>query len=366
MKNITRTYFLVGLVSMAVLSQAQAQQAIHVGNADGTPVTQADIMKDVLGSYIKGSVAYEDAAWPLFIGAADAGLCKDTVYRTGYAPRVIEAKMEEAYIGSTGIIPGVTVHFVVPNSPAAQAGLKENDQIVTINGRSTPTTGKSISKKFAEQFQEAVDSAGSSAGLVELEVKQGADVNRISFKAVKSCNLTISSLPDAGRFTEEPDPSQVMVSQTVMEQASDDVERQIVLAYAMSKNLSGAVAAKRNINRFAKLLDTAVQLAPLALPVSPSMLGFGSTAAMIAPTGSAAANLFSGSMTGKNDQISLAILKSAGISAQQVVAFWEKYMASDSNAMVLKWVNGSAMSKSRLDTIRQAAAIEQTVTAQAN
>ncbi len=315
-------------------------------------------MQGVLGSYIKGSVAHEDVAWPLFTGAASAGLCKDTVYRTGYTPRVVDGKMEEAYIGSTGIIPGMTVHYVVPNSPAALAGLKENDQIAAINGRMTPTAGKNISKKFAEMFQDAVDLAGVNGGQVELDVKQGSELKRITFKSVKSCNLSISSIPDAGRFTEEPDPTKVMISQTVMEQTTDDVERQIVIAYAMSKNLSGAVAAKRNINRFAKMLDTAMQLAPLALPISPSMLGYGTATTMIAPAGNAAASMFAGSKSGKNDEISLLVLKSAGISAQRVVEFWEKYMASDSNAMVLKWVNGSAMTESRLNAIREVASKE--------
>ncbi len=262
-------------------------------------------------------------------------------------------------------MPGANVHYVVPNSPIALAGLQVKDVILSVNGQSLPTSGNGLSKKISAQLISATDLAGSSGGKVELVVMQGSAVKTISVKPVKSCNLTISSLPDAGRFNDTPDPSQVMVSPTIMEQAANDVERQIVMAYAMSKNLSGAVAAKKNINRFAKMLDTAITYAPLVVPVDPSVLGYGNmthglpgTAAMLGMAGSVAANSASAMKSGKNDEISLAILKTVGISAQQVVDFWEKYMASDSNSMVLKWVNGAAMSPTRLDAIRAVAVQE--------
>ena len=355
MKTLNSILLTAALVALQSTAQAQS---VSLGNA--TPPNQAEIMQGVLGAYVKGSTTYQDTAWPLFVNAAAAGLCQDTVYRTGFSPRVVDAKMEEAYIGSTGILPGVTVHYVVPNSPAAQAGLKENDQVASVNGRPAPASGKNISKKFSEMFEEAVANAGKTGGAVELEVNQAGQIKRISLTPVKTCNLSISALADAGRFMEQPDPTQVLVSQAVMEQAADETERQIVIAYAMAKNLSGAVAAKRNVNRFASALNTAMLFAPLALPVDPTVMGLGTVlGGGIEPVGHVAANLFAATKSGKADEISLAILKASGINAIQVLAFWEKYLASDSNSMVLKWVNGSAMTKARLDVIRKAANTEQ-------
>lgn len=351
-------------LSALVLSSSitNAQEAVRMTNPDGSPITQGQAMQNILGSHVNRSSPYEDVAWPLFTGAASAGLCKDVTYRTGYTPSVIDAKMEEAYIGSTGIIPGANVHYVVPNSPIALAGLQAKDVILSVNGRSLPTSGKGLSKKISEQFNDAVLLAGNNGTLVDLEVMQGSAAKKLSVRPVKSCNLSVSSQPDAGRFNDTPDPSQVMVSPTIMEQAANDVERQIVMAYAMSKNLSGAVAAKKNISRFAKLLDAAIAYAPLVMPVDPSLLGYGNmtrglpgAAEMVGMAGSVAANSASAMKSSKNDEISLAVLKSAGIGAQQVVDFWEKYMASDSNSMVYKWVNGAAMSPSRLDGIRAVA-----------
>jgi hypothetical protein len=74
------------------------------------------------------------------------------------------------------------------------------------------------------------------------------------------------------------------------------------------------------------------------------------------PATKAAGELFAASKNGNSDELSLAILKASGISASQVLAFWEKYLNSDANSMVFKWVNGSAMTKARLDVIRAEAA----------
>jgi membrane-associated protease RseP (regulator of RpoE activity) len=326
-------------------------QTISLGN--GVQANQSELMQNILGSYIKGTTTYEDTAWPLFVSAAQTGLCKDTVYRTGFTPRVIDTKMEEAYIGSTGILPGVTVNFVIPKSPADIAGLKENDQVATINGQSTPSSGKNISKRFSAMYEEAIALAGKSDSAVTLEVRRGNEIKQLRITPVKSCNLTISALADGGRFMENPDPTQVMVSPSVMDEATDDTERQIVIAYAMAKNLSGAVAAKRNANRAAKFLGNALQFAPLVMPVDPTIyMG----AILADPATKAAGELFAASKNGNSDELSLAILKASGISASQVLAFWEKYLNSDANSMVFKWVNGSAMTKARLDVIRAEAA----------
>lgn len=328
-------------------------QTVALGN--GAQANQTELMQNILGSYIKGTTTYQDTAWPLFVSAAQAGLCKDTVYRTGYIPRVIDSKMEEAYIGSSGILPGVTVNFVIPKSPADMAGLKENDQVATINGQATPSSGKYISKRFSEMYEEAITLAGKSGGGVELEVRRGTEIKLLRITPVKSCNLTISALADGGRFIENPDPTQVMVSAAVMYEATDDTERQIVIAYAMAKNLSGAVAAKRNANRAAKFLGTVMQFAPLAMPIDPSVY----MGAMLAdPATKVAGELFAARKNGDSDELSLAILKASGISANQVLAFWEKYLNSDANSMVFKWVNGSAMTNARLDVIRAKAAQE--------
>ncbi|WP_297800006.1 M48 family metallopeptidase [Arenimonas sp. GDDSR-1] len=328
-------------------------QTVALGNS--TQANQPELIQNILGSYIKGTTTYQDTAWPLFVSAAQAGLCKDTVYRTGFSPQVIDTKMEEAYIGSTGILPGVTVNFVIPKSPADIAGLRENDQVAIINGQATPSSGKNISKRFSEMYEEAITLAGKSGGGIELEVRRGTEIKQLKITPVKSCDLTISAMADGGRFMENPDPTQVMVSPAVMDEATDDTERQIVIAYAMSKNLSGAVAAKRNANRAAKFLGTVMQFAPLAMPVDPTVY----MGAMLAdPATKMAGELFAASKNGNSDELSLAILKASGISANQVLTFWEKYLNSDANTMVFKWVNGSAMTKARLDVIRAKAAQE--------
>lgn len=361
------------LLSLTLLSAVifanttQAQQAVTMTNADGTPMNQAELTEKILGSYVGGgdNTTYAGVAWPLFTHAADAGLCKDVVYRLGYTPKVLDSKLEESYVGSTGKFPGLTVNYVTPNSPIALAGLKENDVFVSVNGETIKTTGRNISRNFAEMLDDATNLAAGNGGQVTLEVLQGTSIKTLKVAPVKSCNLTISSAPDGGRFNDEPDPKKVLVSQTVMEQASDDVERQIVIAYSMSKNLSGAVATKRNINKTAKFLNNVLAFAPLALPVNPSMLGMAGMGlgGLVQPAGNAIAGVASGSKAGENDEISLAVLKSAGISAQQVVDFWEKYLESDSNSIVLRWVNGSDMTDKRLNKIRLVAQQESVQTA---
>lgn len=357
MKNTTLN--LISLAALLVASTGQAQSAMPTVNPDGTPFSQEQLMQKMMGSFVEGSNTYDAVAWPLFTGAAEAGLCKDTVYRTGYAPRVIDAKLEEAYIGGTGKIPVVTVTYVVPQSPAGLAGLKTGDTILSANGKSLVTSGRGISKKNAAILDEAATMAASTGSDMTLEVMKGSTLKQLRFKPVKSCNLTISTLPDAGRFNDSPDPTQVTISPTVMEQASDDTERRIVIAYAMSKNVSGSVAAKRNVGKVFKVLGAVASLAPLAVPVDPSLFGAIAGTETLANLGGAAANSVGNSGTAKNDKVALAILASAGIKAQEVVDFWEKYMASDSNAIVLKWVNGSAMTEKRLDEIRQVATQEQ-------
>lgn len=363
MKNIIVKTASIGLLLAASL--ATAQSALPTVNADGTPFTQEQLMQKMMGSYVEGSHTYDAVAWPLFVGAAQAGLCKDTVYRIGYSPRVVDAKLEEAYIGGTGRIPVVTVGYVVPQSPAGLAGLKEGDRILSANGTPLLTSGRNLSKKNVAILDAAAEQSAVSGTDMTLEVMQGSTPKQLRFKPVKSCNLTISSLPDAGRFNDTPDPTQVSISPSVMDQASDDVERQIVFAYAMSKNVSGSAQTKQTVGKMFKVLGTVSSLLPLAVPVDPSILGAVAGTEALANAGSAATNAIGRSGTAKDDKTALLILASVGINAQDVVDFWEKYMSSDANAVVYRWVNGSAMTEKRLNAIREVAAQEKSAQVQA-
>jgi beta-barrel assembly-enhancing protease len=239
-----------------------------------------------------------DVGYRLARGGAD--LCADRVPLSGIVPHHLaqyDEDFRDAAVSAFGLGAGPSVLVVASGSPAASAGIRADDRLVSIDGRAFPAgapSGKSVSYEAAEQAIVMLERAFAD-GSAELVLSSGEQVRTAHVDAETGCPSRFQVDPSRS-LQGSADGTYVEVSSGLVAFAETDDELAALLAHELAHNI----------------LDHRVRLDQAG--VKRGLLKyFGRNARLIRATEVEA------------DQLSIYLLDRAGYSPDAAAQFWKRF-----------------------------------------
>jgi beta-barrel assembly-enhancing protease len=146
-----------------------------------------------------------------------------------------EHRAAAAALFGMGSSPGVLL--VVPNSPAARAGLLRNDQIIAINGEPLPQlVPATADAEFApvEKLMDQLDIAFGS-GKASLQIKRDGQVHTLELEPEQGCASRFQVVP-AKNLRAKADGRYVQITSALVEDLNDE-ELAFILAHELAHNI---------------------------------------------------------------------------------------------------------------------------------
>jgi hypothetical protein len=173
---------------------------------------------------------------------ANAPLCARKKHATGLVLHDLAQYAPEARGAARahfGFAAPIAVAAVVPGSPAAIAGVRADDSLVSIDGAPTgvemPTAEGRPTTDRALKIDEAIDRAGSDA-LVTLGLIRGGAPLTVAVRPVDACKTRFELTLGDG-FNAEADGRIVQISARMFESFRDEDEAAAILAHELAHNV---------------------------------------------------------------------------------------------------------------------------------
>jgi hypothetical protein len=173
-----------------------------------------------------------------------------------YAPAAREAA--ERVFGFSG---HPTVLAVVPESPAAKAGLKRDDRIISINDK--PVAASNTRRADYDRLAEIKEQLASALarGSVTLLTNQG----KRQIAAINGCQSDVEIVPGR-KLNAHADGEIVQLSSAVVDEARDDDELAFVIAHELAHNImEHPQKLERGKRSTARIRETEVEADRMAL-----------------------------------------------------------------------------------------------------
>lgn len=177
------------------------------------------------------------------LSAASAGRCAHPEMLTGMTLHDIAAyshRERKAIEGELHLGMGFGVRLIVPDSVAANAGLKAGDTIVRVNGKELGTFGTSLIRRSASYARtaefELLLETELRRGPAQLVVIRGESLVTITLHAAQGCGGK-PVFYDEGGVNAWADGTYVAVTSKMIDFAQTDEELAFVLAHEMAHNI---------------------------------------------------------------------------------------------------------------------------------
>ena len=247
-------------------------------------------------------------AWPLLRAAAP--MCGEAVRpmigvyftnRHTYTKDFRETASE--YLG-VGKAPQAT--FLVPGSPAARAGMKERDVLLSIDGEAAPEGRRSVSE-LTDLFKEKLKSGEP----VVLGVRRGKQEKQFTVRPEESCDSQ-PLLADKDVINAFADGDNILVTRGMLRFVENDNELGFVIAHELAHNAMKHIDAQRRNFWLGSIVD----IVAIANGIySPGLFA------------SAAARVHAGEFEAEADYVALYIMARAGEPIDQAPTFWRRVAA---------------------------------------
>jgi hypothetical protein len=130
----------------------------------------------------------------------------------------------------------VGVMAVVAGSPAGVAGLKENDQLLSVNGQALDAIPGPVPGRASVERAQGILAAAMKRGPVTLKISTSGGERRVTFAAESGCasNVELVARREVNAWA---DGARVMVSQGLLAQCATDDDLALVIGHEMAHNL---------------------------------------------------------------------------------------------------------------------------------
>lgn len=266
------------------------------------------------------------------LGAA-AALCRDNV-RPNYGflvhdRRLYEGEYEPAAVRYFGLTDKVSVRHVHPRFPAAVAGLRAGDKVLTVNDRN-------VTDRRAADVQKMLREAGSP---LRMRIERDGRVKDLTIAGVAACDMQVQFLTDDA-VNAFADGRNVGITTGMMRFAETDTELALVVAHEIAHNALGHIPKKvGNV-----LLGTLFDIAAAVLGVDTQGL-----------FGELGARAFSQAFEAEADYAGLYITARAGYDVTQAANFWRRMAAEHPGSIKANFLATHPSSPERFVALENAA-----------
>lgn len=235
-------------------------------------------------------------------GAKTAPYLGMTVARSGDFP----AERRVAAAKAFHLGPRLTLTLVAEGGPAAEAGLREGDEVVTLNGKPVPT-GRRAERRFLKLLDDALERSPE----VTFGILRDGTESDVRVKSVLACNMPIvvQSALDPNAFA---DGRGVVVTTGMFNFARSDEELALVLGHEMAHNSMLHLESDRTNAAVGSVLDSVLEAFGAEPDDTFANLGAG---------------MFSHAQEFEADYVGTYIAARGGYEVDKATDFWRKMVA---------------------------------------
>ncbi len=217
----------------------------------------------------------------------------------------------------------VQVAYVVPDSPAAVAGVRVGDIPVAMGGWSVPVGKESVAA--FEKKQEELEKPGTP---IELLLRRGEQDITIHVTPTPACDFELALARDESRNA-YADGKRIVVHSGMMDFFKSDEEAALVIAHELAHNAGKHVAAKKQNALAGGLLGLLVDIAAAAAGVN--------TQGQFSDLGArAGAMKYSVQFEREADYVGLYLMALSDYDISNVATFWRRMAIQNPNAIDLE------------------------------
>ena len=221
----------VAVAALGLVGWVDPKTAAPTVSQDALKAEEKRQLAFVISSRWKESERVKAVAFRLALANQD--LCADRKRRTGmdvfvltdFPQRYREAAAEVLKVG-----PELTITEVVPASPAAKAGLRRGDALVSLNGAPVPT-GAKAREGFIKQLASALEKPGP----VTLAVRREGAVQELTVEPVSVCAYD-AVVEDSDVINAFADGQRIHITRGILRFAADEEELALIVAHEMAHN----------------------------------------------------------------------------------------------------------------------------------
>ena len=143
-----------------------------------------------------------------------------------------DSKVRDIAAEAFGLADGLTIVYVPSGSPAATAGIRAGDQLVSLNGEAVPE-GKGAAAKASRRLREVLDKAPSQP--LNLVVRRAGAEQALVIAPVTSCaySVVVSDEKVVNAFA---DGKAIYITRSIVKLAGSDEELALVIAHELAHN----------------------------------------------------------------------------------------------------------------------------------
>jgi membrane-associated protease RseP (regulator of RpoE activity) len=254
-------------------------------------------------------------------------LCGDKVAPyyglTAWTQEDFGREWREVAEASFGVGAAPSIASVAPGSVADQAGMKEGDEVRSINGW-TPPAGKDAITRLNEKLA----AEGKFGVPVEFVVQRGTEELRLSMLPEQACDFSVHLSPDDVKNA-YADGHKVVIYKGMMEFFRSDEEIALVVSHELAHNAMKHIDAK-------KTNATIGGLVGLLLDVAAAAGGVNTNGDFTRLGANLGAGVYSVDFEKEADYVGLYFMSQAGYDITDAPNFWRRMATTNSRAITMK------------------------------
>jgi membrane-associated protease RseP (regulator of RpoE activity) len=193
-------------------------------------------------SHFKEEARVADIAFRLEVANQD--LCPERRGRLGFEVNTAESfdkRVRDGAVEALSLGDGLTIVHVVPDGPAAHAGLQAGDVVVSANGEPAPT-GRNARDSFRRRLDEGLKK--DPAAPVSLVVRRAGEARAVSLTPVVACGYDVV-IEDKDELNAYADGRVVHLYRPIIKLAATDEELALVIGHELAHNGQHHIQAAR-------------------------------------------------------------------------------------------------------------------------